>query len=48
MWETFSRQARVAAESMMRSVEERPWLWVALLVVTLVILIRRQKPGSLQ
>jgi hypothetical protein len=47
MLETLSRQAQILGRSVMSSVEEYPWLWIGLIVVTLVILIRRQRGGSL-
>ena len=47
MLETLLRQARVLGQSMVYSMEAHPWLWIGLLVVTLVILIRRQRGGSL-
>ena len=47
MLEALTRQARVLGRSVMNSVEQYPWVWIGLIVVTLVILIRRQRGGSL-
>ena len=47
MLEALTRQAQVLGRSVMNSVEQYPWVWIALIVVTLVILIRRQRGGSL-
>ena len=41
MWDTFSRQAETLGRRLINSVESYPWLWIALAVVTLVLLIRR-------
>ena len=48
MLETLVGQARVLVSSLTRTAEEHPWLWVLLIVITLVLLIRRQRPGSLR
>ena len=41
MLETLGRQAEVVGRSVINSVEQNPWVFVALVVVTLIILIRR-------
>ena len=43
MFETLAYQARMAFRLLTRTVEESPWLFIALAVVTLVILIRRHR-----
>jgi hypothetical protein len=47
MLEALARQARILARIVMNSIEQYPWVWISLIVVTLVILIRRQRGGSL-
>ena len=43
MFETLAGQARQAFRLLIRSVEDSPWLFIALAVVTLVFLIRRHR-----
>jgi hypothetical protein len=43
MLETLAGQARQAFSLLTSSVEDNPWLYIALAVVTLVILIRRYR-----
>jgi hypothetical protein len=43
MLETLAEQSRQAFRLLTRSVEENAWLYVALAVVTLVMLIRRHR-----
>jgi hypothetical protein len=47
MLEALSRQAQVLGRTVINLVEGYPWVWIALTVVTLVLLIRRQRGGSL-
>jgi len=43
MLETLALQARQAFRLLTRTVEDSPWVFVALAVVTLVLLIRRYR-----
>ena len=43
MFETLAGQARQAFRLLIRTVEDSPWLFIALAVVTLVYLIRRYR-----
>jgi hypothetical protein len=43
MLETLAGQARQAFSLLTTSVEDNPWLYIALAVATLVILIRRYR-----
>jgi hypothetical protein len=43
MFETLTAQARQAFRLLITTVEESPWLFIALAVITLVLLIRRHR-----
>jgi hypothetical protein len=43
MFETLAYQARMAFRLLTRTVEDSPWLFIALTVITLVLLIRRYR-----
>jgi hypothetical protein len=43
MFETLAQQARQAFQLLIRTVEDSPWLFIGLAVVTLILLIRRHR-----
>ena len=43
MFETLAYQARQAFQLLTRTVEDNPWVFIALTVLTLVVLIRRYR-----
>jgi hypothetical protein len=47
MLEMLAHQARLLGHAFMGSIETHAWAWISLIVITLVILIRRQRGGSL-